>query len=116
MPFHLSSDERLLRSRATSAYTSRLSTTSRRYFDFLDSAHSVFSKESYYSDKQSIHPWLRRPCSRNSGIALSTLGLSICSRRTEELAQPRIKRERLIRQGKSKQKQIRFFSSNVFLF
>ena len=106
----------MTRSQATSAHTSRLSYASRRYFDFLDSAHSVFSKESYYSDKQSIHPWLRRPCSRSSGIPLSTLGLSQCSKRTEELAQPRIKRERLIRQGKGENRIRQLAVSFSFLF
>ncbi len=47
----------------------------------------------------SIHPWLRRPYSRYSGISYSTLYDSTCSIRTEELARPKIKRERLIRQG-----------------
>ncbi len=88
-----------MRSRVTSAYTSRSSSFSGRHFDFLDTRHSVFSKDSYYSDKHSIHPWLRRPYSRYSGIAYTTLCTGPCSPRTEELARPKIKRERLIRQG-----------------
>ncbi len=47
----------------------------------------------------SIHPWLRHPCSPYSGIPYSTLRAGPCSVRIEELAQPKIKRERLIRKG-----------------
>jgi len=93
------SQERSDRSELTSGYTSRLSSGSRKYFDFLDRSHSVFSKETYYDDLRKIHPWLRRPYSRYSGIAYSTLYGGPCSARTEELARPKIKRERLIRQG-----------------
>jgi hypothetical protein len=88
-----------MRSHANSSHTSRLSSYSRRHFDFLDTRHSVFSRNSYYNDLQSIHPWLRRPCSRYSGIAFSTLRAAPCSARVEDLARPKIKRERLIRQG-----------------
>lgn len=91
---------------------------SRHYFDFLDSRHSVFSRASYYSDKHAIHPWLRRPCSRYSGIPYSTLNAGTCSIRTEELARPKIKRERLIRQGNFsfflKKKLILFFLNFLF--
>lgn len=95
-----------MRSRATSSYLSRLGSGSPHYFDFLDSTHSVFSRQSYYSDKQAIHPWLRRPCSRYSGIPYSTLRAGHCSERTDELARPKIKREYLIRQG--------YFKENSF--
>lgn len=93
------SDERVMRSQANSSQPSRLSNYSARHFDFLDTRHSVFSRNSYYNDKLSMHPWLRRPCSRYSGIPFSTLHAAPCSARTDELARPRIKRERLIRQG-----------------
>ncbi|CAF4819666.1 unnamed protein product, partial [Rotaria sp. Silwood2] len=91
-------DERVMRSQVNSSQPSRLSSYSGRHFDFLDTRHSVFSRNSYYNDMLSIHPWLRRPCSRYSGIAFSTLHAAPCSARTEELARPKIKRERLIRQ------------------
>lgn len=48
---------------------------------------------------QNIHPWERRPCSRSSGIALSTLRATSCSPRIDDLAKPKIKREHCIRQG-----------------
>jgi hypothetical protein len=95
----LYSEERVLRSHPNSSQTSRLSNYSRRHFDFLDTQHSVFSRNSYYNDMHSIHPWLRRPCSRYSGIPFSTLRAASCSARIDDLARPKIKRERLIRQG-----------------
>lgn len=102
-----SSDDRLP-SRLHSRQDSRLSSNSMRYFDFLDTHHSVFSRNSYYDDKIAAHPWSRRPCSRNSGIPLETLRSTSCSPRLEELCRPKIKRERLIRQG--------FFSMLSFFF
>lgn len=81
----------------------------------MDSSHSVFSKDSYYSDKSSIHPWLRRPYSRYSGIAYSTLCAPPCSMRTEELARPKIKRERLIRQGNFIKKENPNFLRFIFI-
>jgi hypothetical protein len=81
----------------------------------LDWSHSVFSKDSYYSDKSSIHPWLRRPFSGYSGIAYSTLRAGPCSMRTDELARPKIKHERMIRQGNFQDKENFLFSQNLFL-
>lgn len=49
----------------------------------------------------SVHPWTRRPCSQLSGIPFTTLRTKSCSTRLEDLARPKIKRERLIRQGNS---------------
>ena len=89
-----------MKSQANSTRTSRLSSYSGRHFDFLDTRHSVFSRNSYYNDLNSIHPWLRRPCSRYSGIAFSTLHAGPCSIRTDDLARPKIKRDRVLRQGK----------------
>ncbi|CAF0794282.1 unnamed protein product [Rotaria sordida] len=91
-------DEHTMRSQINSSHPSRLTRYSGRHFDFLDTRHSVFSRSTYYNDLHSIHPWLRHPCSRYSGIAFSTLHAAPCSTRTEELARPKIKRERLIRQ------------------
>ncbi|CAF1206776.1 unnamed protein product [Rotaria magnacalcarata] len=91
-------DETAMRRQLMSSQTSRLSSYSGRHFDFLDTHHSVFSRNSYYNDKLAMHPWLRRPYSRYSGISLSTLCAGPCSNRIDELARPRIKRERLIRQ------------------
>lgn len=87
------------RSQANSTRTSRLSTYSGRHFDFLDTRHSVFSRNSYYNEMHSTHPWSRRPCSRFSGIPFSTLRARSCSSRLDDLAKPKIKCERLIRQG-----------------
>jgi hypothetical protein len=47
----------------------------------------------------SIHPWSRRPCSRHSGIPFITLRAKSCSSRLDDLSRPKIKRERLVRQG-----------------
>ncbi len=104
-----------MKSQVTSSQMSRLGSGSRPYFDFLDSSHSVFSKDSYYSDMSSIHPWLRRPYSRYSGIAYSTLYASTCSARVEELARPKIKRERLIRQGNFKWKKLFLFEKFIYI-
>jgi hypothetical protein len=41
-----------------------------------------------------------QPCSRFSGIPFTTLRVKSCSTRLEDLARPKIKRERLIRQGR----------------
>jgi hypothetical protein len=61
----------------------------------------------------SIHPWLRRPCSRYSGIPYSTLCAGTCSIRVDELARPKIKREHLIRQGNFKlKKKVLFYFKN----
>ncbi|CAF2824103.1 unnamed protein product [Rotaria sp. Silwood2] len=90
-------DERL-RSHGHSTQTSRLSSYSGRHFDFMDTHHSVFSRNSYYNDMHSVHPWSRRPCSRFSGIPFTTLRAKSCSARLEDLSRPKIKRERLIRQ------------------
>lgn len=97
-----------------SAQTSRLSNYSGRHFDFLDTHHSVFSRNRYYDDMLSIHPWSRRPCSRSSGIPFVTLRSSSCSGRLNELARPKIKREQLVRQGnlnytRKRQQKITFF-------
>jgi hypothetical protein len=48
---------------------------------------------------KSIHPWNRRPCSPYSGISLATLRTKSCSSRVTDLAKPKIKREKLIKQG-----------------
>lgn len=96
-----SSDDERLRSQDNSTpRTSRLSSYSKRHFDFLDTHHSVFSRNSYYDDMHDLHPWTRRPCSPFSGIPLMTLRTRSCSSRMDELARPKIKRERMIRQGK----------------
>jgi hypothetical protein len=76
-----------------------LSNYSGKHFDFLDTHHSVFSKNSYYHDMKSIHPWNRRPCSPYSGISLATLRTKSCSSRVTDLAKPKIKREKLLKQG-----------------
>lgn len=104
--FIFSRDERVSPTNTSSARSSRFSSFSARYFDFLDPSHSVFSRRNYYDDLKDIHPWLRRPYSRNSGIALATLQAGPCSIRIDELARPRIKRERLIRQGKKRTKTV----------
>ncbi|CAF0890319.1 unnamed protein product [Rotaria sp. Silwood1] len=91
------SDERL-QSHGHSTQTSRMSSYSGRHFDFMDTHHSVFSRNSYYNDMYSVHPWSRRPCSRFSGIPFTTLRAKSCSARLEDLSRPKIKRERLIRQ------------------
>ena len=65
----------------------------------MDTHHSVFSRNSYYHDMHTVHPWSRRPCSRSSGIPFTALRPKSCSLRLDELARPKIKRERLIRQG-----------------
>ena len=83
-----------------SRQVSRLSNSSAKYFDYYDTHHSVFSRNSYYHDMHDIHPWSRRPCSRHSGIPFATLRATSCSPRLDELCRPKIKRERLIRQGK----------------
>ncbi|CAF2118207.1 unnamed protein product [Rotaria magnacalcarata] len=77
--------------------TSRMSSYSTRHYDFMDTHHSVFSRNSYYNDMLTIHPWSRRPCSRFSGIPLTTLRTKSCSPRLEDLSRPKIKRDRLIR-------------------
>lgn len=78
---------------------SRLSCYSGRYYDFMDTHHSVFSRNAYYDDMTTVHPWLRRPCSPDSGIPLSTLRTRSCSPRLHSLSKPRIKRDHLIKQG-----------------
>lgn len=115
----LFSNERMSPTRSASTRPPRLSAYSgrSRYFDFLDPSRSVFSREYYYDDLKDIHPWLRRPRSRNSGIALATLQAGPCTTRVEQLAKPKIKREKLIRQGKEKKKLLRAKNSTfVFLF
>ncbi len=107
----LSSDKRL-RSQGNSKKTSRLSNYSGRHLDVLDTHHSVFSRNSYYHDMHSIHPLARRPCSRLSGIPLTTLRAKSCSPRIEDLARPKIRRERFIRQGNF----IHNFKQSVFFF
>jgi hypothetical protein len=96
--FCFCSDESL-RSQGNFSQTSRLSSYSARHFDFLDTHHSVFSRNSYYHDLRSVHPWSRRPRSRFSGIPLTALRTRSCSTRLNDLARPKIKRDRLIRQG-----------------
>ncbi len=61
-----------------------------------------------------IHPWLRRPCSRYSGIPYSTLYAATCSIRVDELARPKIKRERLIRQGNFKLEKFVYFKNYLY--
>ncbi|CAF1245950.1 unnamed protein product [Rotaria sordida] len=91
-------NDKRLRSHGHSTQTSRLSNYSGQHFDFMDTHHSVFSRNSYYNDMHSVHPWSRRPCSRFSGIPFTTLRAKSCSARLEDLSRPKIKRDRLIRQ------------------
>ncbi|CAF0746205.1 unnamed protein product [Adineta steineri] len=71
---------------------------SSRYFNFLDRSHSVFQKPTYYNDLIGIHPWLRRPLSRHSGIPFPAISGTPVSPRFDELAQPKIRRQNHIRQ------------------
>jgi hypothetical protein len=46
-----------------------------------------------------IHPWSRRPVSPYSGIVCTALRARSVTPRLENLAKPKIKRDRLVRQG-----------------
>lgn len=119
-PLSLSSidDERVRNQDNSTPRTSRLSSYSKRHFDFFDIQHSVFSRNSYYDDLHDLHPWVRRPCSPFSGIPMTTLRTRSCSSRLDELSRPKVKRERMIRQGKSNEdcrnQSTSFFALEIF--
>ena len=109
-------DEQHLFSQGNSTRTSRLSSYSKRHFDFFDPHHSVFSRNSYYDDMHCTHPWMRRSFSPCSGIPVLALRRTRSySSRLDELAQPKIKRERLIRQGKSLELTQSFISLSLLI-
>jgi hypothetical protein len=88
-----------MKSSENSRSTSRIGSAPVRHFSFLDRSHSVFSRNLYYNDLLSKHPWSRRPRSRHSGIAFPALCDTPCSARMDDLARPKLRRESHIRQG-----------------